>query len=165
LNKALQQVEPVLRTGLKDEMFRYPDRLAHQTPAWVESGATYHIRISIDRANSPALTHPAIATLLLNSARFYHERERWNCRLLLLMPDHLHALLAFPYGKDMGRTLASWEGYQTKRLGISWQGNYFDHRIRSRQELDEKAAYIRLNPVRKNLCQCEADWSWVISCI
>jgi REP element-mobilizing transposase RayT len=102
--------------------------------------------------------------LLLKSARLYHERDRWNCRLFLLMPDHLHALLTFPYDKDMGAVIAAWKGYQAKRLGIRWQGNYFDHRIRHRDELEEKAAYIRLNPVRKNLCQRDEEWPWMLSC-
>ena len=143
----------------------YPGRLAHQTPAWVESGATYHIRISAERDYPLRLTNSKIGTALLGSAQFYHEREIWSCRLFLLMPDHLHALLIFPYDKDMGAIVAAWKGYQTKRLGLRWQGNYFDHRIRNRGELDEKAAYIRLNPVRKNLCVREDAWPWVLSCV
>jgi len=146
-------------------MFRYPDRLAHQTPAWVESGATYHIRISVGPGSSLCLTDPKIAAALLDSARFYHEQSRWNCRLFLLMPDHLHALLTFPYDKDMRAIVASWKGYHAKHLGVRWQGNFFDHRIRNQDELDEKAAYIRLNPVRKNLCTHEEAWPWVISCV
>jgi REP element-mobilizing transposase RayT len=146
-------------------MFRYPDRLAHQTPAWVESGATYHIRISVDPGHARGLTDPVIGPALLDSARRYHDQNRWNCRLFLLMPDHFHALLIFPCDKDMSAIVASWKGYQAKQLGIRWQGNYFDHRIRNRDELDEKAAYIRLNPLRKNLCMHEEEWPWVIACI
>ena len=74
------------------------------------------------------------------------------------MPDHVHTLLTFPSGKDMSAIVASWKGYQAKHLGIRWQGNYFDHRIRSRDELEEKSAYIRLNPVRRNLCMQEDAW-------
>jgi len=146
-------------------MFRYPDRLAHQTPAWVESGATYHIRISVDPSHTLRLTDPRIGPALLDSARHYHEHNRWDCRLFLLMPDHLHALLTFPYDKAMGTVVAAWKGYQTKQLRVQWQGNYFDHRIRNQGELDEKAAYIRLNPVRKNLCVREDAWPWALSCI
>jgi REP element-mobilizing transposase RayT len=145
-------------------MFRYPDRLAHNTPAWVVSGATYHIRISVEPGSSRCLTDPKIAATLLDSARFYHEQRRWHCRLFLLMPDHLHALLTFPNDKAMGPIVAAWKGYQAKNLGIKWQGNYFDHRIRDRSELQKKATYIRLNPVRKNLCLTEEAWPWVLSC-
>ena len=33
---------------------------------------------------------------VLAAARFNHEKLAWFCRLMLLMPDHLHAILAFP---------------------------------------------------------------------
>jgi putative transposase len=146
-------------------MFRYPDRVAHRTPTWVESGATYHIRFSIDLKHPVSLTNPNPGETLLDSARFYHERERWACRLFLLMPDHLHALLTFPYDTDMGDIVGAWKGYHDKHHDIHWQENYFDHRIRSRAELEEKAMYIRMNPVRKNLCRNPEDWPWVISCV
>lgn len=81
------------------------------------------------------------------------------------MPDHLHALLTFLNDKAMGTVVASWKGYQAKHFGIKWQDNYFDHRIRNQGELQEKAAYIRLNPVRKNLCLTEEAWPWMLSCI
>jgi len=83
---------------------------------------------------------------------------------MLLMPDHLHALLIFPHEKPMHAIIASWKGYQAKRLGISWQNNFFDHRIRNRDELHKSEAYIRLNPVRRNLCSEQNAWPWLISC-
>jgi len=81
------------------------------------------------------------------------------------MPDHLHALLAFPPNKRMSDAISTWKGFHSKRHGVIWQLNYFDHRIRSDGELDEKAAYIRQNPVAKNLCLSAEDWPWVTSCI
>ena len=111
------------------------------------------------------LTESTIASALLKSAEHYHNQARWDCRLFLLMPDHLHALLAFPHDKPMGQVIRKWKAYQAGRLGIPWQGNFFDHRIRSPDELEEKAAYIRLNPVRKSLCRSEEDWPWSIACV
>jgi REP element-mobilizing transposase RayT len=143
----------------------YPGRLAHQTPAWVGNGATYHIRISIDLTHALPLTTSEVGTALLESARNYHEHNRWNCRLFLLMPDHLHALLTFPYDKHMGIIIASWKGYHAKHLQIAWQPNFFDYRIRGHHELAAKAANIRRNPVMKNLCTQDVDWPWVISCV
>ncbi|MDI1249725.1 MAG: hypothetical protein PSV13_12745 [Lacunisphaera sp.] len=146
-------------------MPNFPGRTSHKTPVWVESGATYHIRIRMQRSSPLPLTDALVAPALIESARFYHAQLRWNCRLFLLMPDHLHALLIFPHDKPLGEVIKKWKSYQTTTHGISWQGNFFDHRIRSRVELDEKAAYIRLNPVRKLLCRSEEDWPWWISCV
>jgi REP element-mobilizing transposase RayT len=77
------------------------------------------------------------------------------------MPDHLHALLAFPPDKQMSKVIGAWKAFQSKRHGLRWQGNYFDHRIRNEAEAEEKAAYIRQNPVVKGLCVREEDWPWV----
>jgi len=141
----------------------FPGRPSHATPGWVKSGAVYHIRIRTEPSYSTPLTDPKLAAALLESALLYQNSTRWYCRLFLLMPDHLHALLAFPPDKRMSDIIGTWKGYQTKRHGIQWQNNYFDHRIRSKAELRDKALYIRLNPVVKGLCASESDWLWMAS--
>ena len=55
-----------------------------------------------------------------------------------------------------------WKAWQTRQLGVLWQDNFFDHRIRNKREFDLKAEYIRQNPVVKGLCKNAADWPWVI---
>jgi hypothetical protein len=37
---------------------------------------------------------------------------------------------------------------------------FFDHRVRSEESLEEKACYIRLNPVRAGLITCPDDWPY-----
>jgi len=108
------------------------------------------------------LTEPRTAKALLESALLYHQRGTWNCQLLLLMPDHLHALLGFPFDQDMRLTVGRWKAWQVRTLGVHWQDNFFDHRIRSHSELQLKAHYIRQNPVVKMICATSAEWPWVI---
>ena len=139
----------------------YPERLAHAVPGWVKRGSVYHIRIRTGRNSDVPLTSDQLGHALLDSARFYHDRERWHCHVLLLMPDHLHALIAFPICTVISDVLGAWKGFQSKQHAVYWQENYFDHRIRSQKELAEKAAYIRLNPVAKGLCARPEDWPWV----
>lgn len=78
--------------------------------------------------------------------------------MILIMPDHLHALLAVPPDRQLARTIATWKSYQTKSLGIDWQSGFFDHRLRSDESLHEKAHYIRMNPVRAGLVQRPEAW-------
>jgi len=139
----------------------YPGRPFHVAPGWVKPGALHHVRIRANASNPMPLTARVIATALLTAAREYHESARWYCQLLLLMPDHLHALLAFPADKEMSKIIGAWKGFQAKKLGVSWQANYFDHRIRNDAEAEEKAAYIRQNPVVKGLCVHKEHWPWV----
>ncbi len=109
-----------------------------------------------------AFTEPGLARLLLDSVRHYHTRNRWFCRLFLLMPDHLHALLAFPRDKAMSQVIKEWKSYHARQHQVVWQDGYFDHRIRSRTELERKADYIRQNPVVKGLVAQATDWRWVV---
>ena len=138
-------------------------RLHHGTPAWAGSGATFHIRIRSLSTNLCAGTESGFPAALLNSALYYHETGRWHCRLFLLMPDHLHALLCFPADLDMWIAIGRWKAWQTREHCVVWQSNFFDHRIRSPHELQLKAEYIRQNPVVKGLCRTADDWPWAIA--
>jgi len=100
--------------------------------------------------------------LLLDSVIEYQRQHLWWVRVFLLMPDHLHALMAFPRAAGMSGTIRQWKAFHARWNGIAWQSGYFDHRIRSSKSLSEKASYIRQNPVVKGLCATAHDWPWVV---
>ena len=60
----------------------------------------------------------------------------------------------------MSAPMKAWKRYLARETGIEWQDGFFDHRIRNEDELREKAAYIRLNPVRAGLCNKPEDWPY-----
>ena len=135
-------------------------RLHHEVPSWVPDGSRFHIRIRVASEYRGSLTDPEIGTKLLESAGYYHERQRWHATIFLLMPDHLHAILSFPAQESMTRVIGQWKRYHTKEHGIRWQDNFFDHRLRNDAEANLKYDYIRRNPVVKNLCATPDDWPW-----
>ena len=52
----------------------------------------------------------------------------------------------------------------TARIGrIVWQRNFFDHRLRHDESLDEKGAYIRANPVHAGLIGPDDRWPFAIN--
>ena len=105
----------------------FPQRLHHRVPDWVEPGALFHIRIALDREKEQkALTEPALAKAILDSAKFYEARMRWHITLFLLMADHLHALLCFARDESMSEVIRDWKRYHTRTNGVSWQEGYFD---------------------------------------
>ena len=72
-------------------MMRKPlDHTAHFAGRF---GAIYFITICCQQRGLNQLCRDETAGVLVNTARIYHERARWNLNLLLLMPDHLHALI------------------------------------------------------------------------
>jgi len=59
-------------------------------------------------------------------------------RLCLLMPDHLHAIIAFPREPGMATTVKNWKKFVAEKYGVDWQRDFFDHRLRDHHELEEK---------------------------
>ena len=136
--------------------------LFHKTPGWVPCGALFHVRVRIDRDSASSLTDPILASHIMDAACRYHKDGRWYLKLMVLMPDHIHMLACFPSEPGMSRTMADWKAYLARRHGVNWQGNYFDHRLRSDDEYVKKAHYIRMNPVRAGLCSSSDEWKWCV---
>jgi putative transposase len=74
------------------------------------------------------------------------------------MPDHVHLIAGFPKSDDMSNVIRDWKRLTARRAGIIWQRNYFDHRVRPDEGLQQKIDYIRENPVRAGLAQHPDDW-------
>jgi putative transposase len=136
-------------------------RLPHEVPPWVQEGSFFFITINCRPQGLNQLAQAGRGDAVLASAAYQHERLAWHCRLLLLMPDHLHAIIAFPRDPSLRTTLQSWKRYLATREGVIWQRDFFDHRLRNRHEEREKIDYILMNPVRRGLCERIEDWPWV----
>jgi REP element-mobilizing transposase RayT len=138
----------------------YPGRLHHTVPTWVKAGVLFHIRIRAAPEQTSVLTGSNLVHELLIAARRYHELGHWWCKLFLIMPDHVHAMLAFPPESGISMTLRDWKRGTARFQSVQWQTNYFDHRIRNNTEANETWSYIRRNPVEKGLCLTEEDWPY-----
>jgi REP element-mobilizing transposase RayT len=141
-------------------MQEFGRRLHHKTPGWVESGSRFHIRLRAAKEQSVSLTDPRLAPDLIAAARRYHDSGRWWCEFLLLMPDHIHAIISFPRAISMSATVRDWKRGTARFQRVQWQENFFDHRIRNEAEFAETWRYIRRNPVAKDLCREEEAWPW-----
>ena len=141
----------------------YPKRqtLPHSTPSWVQDGAIFFITICTETRANNVLCHREMADHVFDSIGFNCDRGVWWPHLVLLMPDHLHGLFSFAPIPGMKKAIADWKHFISRHNGVVWQRDFFDHRLRSDESYDEKAAYIRNNPVRAGLVQCASDWSYV----
>ncbi|MBI3417054.1 MAG: hypothetical protein HY043_17315 [Verrucomicrobia bacterium] len=141
----------------------YPQRgrLLHEVPAWVAEGSFFFITINCAARGSNQLCRAGIGEAVLAAAAHNHEKLAWHCRLMLLMPDHLHGILAFPREPGMKKTVSDWKHFLAARQQIEWQRDFFDHRLRNHHEAQEKINYVLMNPVRRGLCERAEDWPWV----
>ncbi len=133
----------------------------HAIPPWVEDGSLFFITICCETRGQNILCEKHKAESLLEATHHFHQLARWYVRLFLVMPDHVHGLLAFRGESSMTKTVADWKRYTARKLVITWQKNFFDHRIRNHESLSSKVQYIRMNPVREGLVQRTEDWPYV----
>ena len=136
-------------------------RLPHAVPQWVSEGSFFLITINCEPRGRNHICRAGLGDTVLGAAAFYHEHCKWHCRLLLLMPDHLHAIIAFPREPGLKTTVTDWKKYLARNHGVEWQRDFTDHRLRDHHQLQEKTCYVLMNPVRRGLCERMEDWPWV----
>ena len=108
------------------------------------------------------LARIGIAVPLLDSVRFRNENFIWFAHLFLIMPDHVHALISFPpLEHSLPETVTLWKRWTARQLGIQWQRDFFEHRLRSEESWREKANYILANPARQGLVSESKGWRYV----
>ncbi len=60
----------------------------------------------------------------------------------------------------MVKVVTNWKSLLARKGGIHWQRDFFDHRLRNDESWEQKADYIRLNPVRAGLIADPQDWKF-----
>jgi REP element-mobilizing transposase RayT len=141
-------------------------KLPHERPLWLRpEEQIFFITLCCRRRVKNQLCWPTHARGIFDSIEFRNERKVWYAHLALLMPDHLHALIAFPYEQPMKKIVADWKRFLSTKLKVEWQRDFFDHRLRHEESLREKADYIRANPIRAGLVSCVEEWPyfWVVN--
>ena len=79
------------------------------------------------------------------------------------MPDLVYGLLSFlPSPHSLLETIRLWKRWTARQLGVGWQRDFFEHRLRSDESRRDKADYILANPVRKGLVKEPREWPWVL---
>jgi putative transposase len=141
----------------------YRKYLPHEIPLWVDPHQeTYFISINCGERDRNQLALPDVAERLFETVRHRQEKFIWWPYLFLLMPDHLHALLSFlPSDKSIKAIVSKWKEWTAKEIGIGWQRDFFEHRLRQEESRREKADYILANPVRNKLVARPEDWPFV----
>ena len=132
--------------------------LPHGVPSWVKGGATHFVTICCSPRGTNQLCQPQARDVIFESASFRQSRGDWHLGLLVLMPDHLHALVAVPGDTTLAKTITDWKSLLARTTGIRWQRDFFEHRLRAEENLDQKADYMRENPVRAGLATRAEEW-------
>jgi REP element-mobilizing transposase RayT len=136
------------------------------------SGAEYFITLCTHDRKS-GLTELAMRPDVLAAMQRLEDEEAWYLHAAVVMPDHVHLLVAIGESVDLAGAVRLFKGRLSpllRKSGLRWQQAYFDHRMRSEEDRLPVFLYIFLNPYRDGLLPqierwpgyycCAEDWAW-----
>src|SRR5690349_4071833 len=99
---------------------RFPQRehLHHDVPPWVKNGAVFFLTSACSPRGANRLCRDRIAAQSFDSAELRVKRNGWYVHLIVLMPDHLHALVSFPTGTEIKKVISNWKEAVAKRCSV-----------------------------------------------
>jgi len=136
-----------------------PRKLDHEAPEWIGPDADYFVTVCADPKGRNHFCHDGIGSVILESIEYRHRKGIWFCDLAVLMPDHIHLIMSFPDVPSIAKVIGEWKRWLARSHGVSWQENFFDHRLRNEADRS-KGDYILHNPVRAGLVAKPEEWPW-----
>lgn len=108
--------------------------------------------------------YPLARTVVL-AMKHRHDARQLHSMAFVLMPDHLHWLVALGDTVPLAKMMASFKGVTAKRInalagmsGNVWQAGYHDHALRREEDALQAARYIVANPLRAGLVERIGDY-------
>ena len=94
-----------------------------------------------------------------------HRGKAYLLHEFVLMPDHFHLLITPAITLEHAvQLIKGGFSYRVKKeIGSTaevWQRGFSDHRIRDAEDYAIHVKYIRLNPVKKHLCESPAEYRY-----
>ncbi len=122
----------------------------------------YEGRLDLGRGSCP-LQAPEIAQVVVQALSHF-AGDRYDLGAWCLMPNHVHVIVSPNGERLLSSVLGSWKSYTAKQIngilgktGTFWQGESFDHLIRSATQHEGFERYILDNPRMAGI----QDWPWV----
>jgi len=130
-----------------------------------EDELRYRIESYLDRgAGCCYLSNERIAQTV-QSALLHFDGERYRLAAWVVMPNHVHLLVAPCFTHTLSSIMHSLKSYTAQqankilqRKGGFWFEDYFDRYIRNSKHFENAVGYIESNPVRSGLCKSLRDW-------
>jgi len=123
--------------------------------------------------------------IIVNSLGYVKKKYAFEIWAYVLMPSHLHIIIAFPGENGLSAAIRDFKKYSAYRLrkllevngyletleslrnpdGRTrqfqvWESRFDDVIIYSRRVLETKINYVQNNPVRAGLCSAPSDWPY-----
>lgn len=130
---------------LKHEL-EFHDRFSGKLEQWLDAGF-----------GACPLRENRCATVVSDALRYF-DGERYHQYSSVVMPNHIHAVVALCNPWKIEQIVHSWKRFSARRIneilgrqGPLWQRDYFERLIRDERHLANCLRYIRRNPEKANL--------------
>ena len=144
------------------------ERVWTQHPIYFVTTCTYQRKAILAREE--------VAKILIREWSSARKRHGWAIGRYVIMPDHVHFFCRAELdAKPLSVFIQKWKQWTSKRIGREiavavigdpgakqsgtvWQGEFFDHVLRSSESYSRKWEYVKENPVRAGLVKNSVDW-------
>jgi len=135
---------------------------------WSQPGLSYFVTLCTAE-RTPGLADAGIASAIRTEVMACQADGHWRVRGAVIMPDHLHLLVVLTGTLSLGRVVARLKAKTRESLasasgadvaGLTWQGNYFEHRLRPDEPVEEVLRYLFMNPYRAGLIEGTDSYPW-----
>ena|SRR5437773_8331865 len=132
-----------------------------------EDRLRYRVEGYLDRGYGACYLSDERIANLTQSALLHFDDERYRLSAWVVMPNHVHLLIAPCAGYSLSAIMHSLKSFTSqkaneilRRKGKFWFEDYFDRYIRNAKHFEDAVAYIESNPVRAGLCKFPDDWNF-----
>ena len=151
--EALARMEAEVQSGSLEEECSLI--LRRRIDAWLDGGH-----------GACLLRQPDVARMIIDNWRHF-DPERYRLEAFVVMPNHVHVLIAMKPEVSLSDIVRSWKTYSAKQIaritgweGTVWQADYWDRYMRDAEHYHRAVAYIHANPVKAGLAKVETEWAW-----
>ena len=117
----------------------------------------YHV-ITVTVGRKPVFTNLCNARFVVGALRWEQQAGHVDSLAFVLMPDHLHWLMALRDESQLGRVVQRVKGHSARRVncmngrtGSVWQSGFYDRALRREEDVPGVARYLVANPIRAGL--------------
>ncbi|MGD8594985.1 MAG: transposase [Gammaproteobacteria bacterium] len=130
-----------------------------------ETNRVYHLTTST-KHRQPYFSNIHLGRIVVQALRYQHEQGKVHSLAFVVMPDHLHWLVQLGPGTTLKKLMSTVKGWSTSRIRQAtkidnqdiWQRGYYDHALRSDEDVQSVARYIVANPLRARLVNNIGDY-------
>jgi putative transposase len=111
---------------------------------------------------APYLNSPKAASVFEHSLESSRQKYAFHLHGYVVMPEHIHLLLAEPPTHPLSTVLAALKRSVSKQLPQSpfWLPRYHDFNVFTHVKRVEKLRYIHRNPVTRGITAHPGDYPW-----